>query len=49
VRFFAFRHWPSVLSVRSAELLSNALKNFVGQSVILDGASQYYASHRRYQ
>jgi hypothetical protein len=29
--------------------LSNAVKNFVEQSVILDGASQYYtADHRRY-
>jgi len=29
--------------------LSNALENFVGQSVILHGASQYYATdHRRY-
>jgi hypothetical protein len=29
---------------RSAELLSNALKNFIGQSVILHGASQYSAA-----
>src|SRR5713101_2631842 len=32
---------------RSAELLSNALMNFVGQSVILHGASQYYAADHR--
>ena len=33
---------------RSAEFLSNALKNFVGQSVILHRASQHYAAdHRR--
>ena len=33
---------------RSAEHLSNALKNFVGEPGILDGASQHYATdHRR--
>ena len=42
--------WPTFgfARARSAELLSNALKNFVGQSLILHGASQYYAAdHRR--
>ena len=32
---------------RSAELLSDALKDFVGESRILHGASQYYATHHR--
>src|SRR5882672_8035903 len=33
---------------RSAELLSNVLKNFIGQSVILHGASRYYAADHRH-
>src|SRR5271166_601483 len=44
---FLFDRATAFASVCSAELLSDAAKDFVGESRILHGAGQYYATDQR--